>query len=176
MEKRVVRGTLVLAPQNDLLSKLSVLAMAARYDNSCSSSGGKRETHPYGLGNSRLSGICHTFSADGRCVSLLKILMTNSCTNDCKYCVNRVSNDIPRAVLTPEEIAMLTVEFYRRNYIEGLFLSSGIDRHPDETMERMVQAVKILRHRYRFHGTFTLSSSRGLRGSLSKRPFSWPTG
>ncbi|MEN3185879.1 MAG: putative DNA modification/repair radical SAM protein [Atribacterota bacterium] len=165
------QGPLILVPKSDLLTRLSVLAMSARYDNSCSSSGGRRETHPYGLGNSHLSGICHTFSADGRCVSLLKILMTNFCVNDCKYCLNRVSNDVPRAMLTPEEIATITVEFYRRNYIEGLFLSSGMHRHPDATMELMIRAVKILRQAYRFHGYIHLKLIPGTSRELIEEAF-----
>ncbi len=171
MAERHSQGPLILVPKNDLLTRLSVLAMSARYDNSCSSSGGRRETHPYGLGNSHLSGICHTFSADGRCVSLLKILMTNVCTNDCTYCLNRVSNDVPRAMLTPEEIATITVEFYRRNYIEGLFLSSGVYCHPDVTMELMIRAVKILRHEYRFHGYIHLKLIPGASRELIEEAF-----
>ncbi len=155
----------------DLLQKLSILALSARYDNSCSSSGGKRETHPYGIGNSHLSGICHTWSADGRCISLLKILMTNICQNNCKYCICRNKNDIPRAILTPEEIAFITVEFYRRNYIEGLFLSSGVYRDSNYTMELMLKAVEILRFKYNFNGYIHLKILPGSDKELIKKAF-----
>lgn len=155
----------------DLLTRLSILSMSAKYDNSCSSSGGKRETHPYGIGNSYLSGICHTWSSDGRCVSLLKILMTNFCINNCKYCINRRQNDVPRAILTPEEIANLTLEFYRRNYIEGLFLSSGIYRNPDYTMELMIKAAKILRYKYYFNGYIHLKLIPGASRELIEEAF-----
>lgn len=155
----------------DIVKKLSILALSARYDNSCSSSGGKRETHPYGLGNTYRSGICHTWSSDGRCVSLLKILLTNFCQNTCKYCINRVQNDVPRAMFTPEEVARLTVEMYRRNYIEGLFLSSGVFRHPDETMELMLRAVKILRFVYHFNGYIHLKLIPGASRELVQEAF-----
>jgi putative DNA modification/repair radical SAM protein len=145
--------------------------MSARYDNSCSSSGGKRETHPYGLGNSHLSGICHSWASDGRCVSLLKILMTNICINDCKYCINRIKNDVPRAILSPQEIATLTVEFYRRNYIEGLFLSSGIVRNPDYTMELMLNALRILRFKNYFNGYIHLKIIPGASGELVEEAY-----
>lgn len=131
--------------------KLDILADAAKYDVSCSSSGSAR-ANGGGLGNAHKSGICHTWTADGRCVSLLKILMTNSCIFDCEYCVNRRSHDTPRAILTPEEIAHLTVEFYKRNYIEGLFLSSGILKSPDYTTELLIRTAKILRKQYHFNG------------------------
>lgn len=130
--------------------KLDILADAAKYDVSCSSSGSAR-ANGGGLGNAHKSGICHTWTADGRCVSLLKILMTNSCIFDCEYCVNRRSHDTPRAILTPEEIAHLTVEFYKRNYIEGLFLSSGILKSPDYTTELLIRTAKILRKQYHFN-------------------------
>ena len=132
--------------------KLRILSAAAKYDVSCSSSGSKRANKNNGLGNAAFSGICHSWSADGRCVSLLKILMTNHCMYDCKYCVNRRSNDIERAILTPEEIVKLTVNFYRRNYIEGLFLSSGIIKSPDYTMEQMITVAKKLRLEEKFNG------------------------
>ena len=131
--------------------KLDILADAAKYDVSCSSSGSAR-ANDGGLGNGHKSGICHTWTADGRCVSLLKILMTNSCIFDCEYCVNRRSHDTPRAILTPEEIVLLTVEFYKRNYIEGLFLSSGILRSPDYTTELLIRVAKLLREREHFNG------------------------
>jgi putative DNA modification/repair radical SAM protein len=156
----------ILSPDRSLLKKLNILAMSARYDNSCSSSGSRRETPAQGIGNGYISGICHTWSADGRCVSLLKILMTNFCKNDCKYCINRRQNDVPRAIFTPEEIASLTIEFYRRNYIEGLFLSSGIYRSPDDTMELMLRAIKILRKKYHFGGYIHLKLIPGASNVL----------
>lgn len=151
---------------------LEVLTLSARYDNSCSSSGGRRETHPFGIGNSHLGGICHTWSSDGRCVSLLKILQTNLCRNNCKYCLCRRDNDLPRALLSPEELAELTLEFYRRNYIEGLFLSSGIYRDPDYTMELMLQTVRILRKRYYFNGYIHLKLIPGASRELVEEAFS----
>lgn len=132
--------------------KLRILSAAAKYDVSCSSSGSKRANKNNGLGNAAFSGICHSWSADGRCISLLKILMTNHCMYDCKYCINRRSNDIERAILTPEEIVKLTVNFYRRNYIEGLFLSSGIIKSADYTMEQMIIVAKKLRLEENFNG------------------------
>ena len=134
-----------------LKEKLEILANSAKYDASCSSSGSARKNKG-GLGNGAISGICHSFSSDGRCISLLKILMTNCCVFDCKYCVNRKSNVVKRAIFEPDEIAMLTVNFYKRNYIEGLFLSSGIIRDPDYTMEKMIEAISLLRNKYHFHG------------------------
>lgn len=136
----------------DIEDRLDILADAAKYDVSCSSSGSSRPNRPGGLGNAHYSGICHSWTADGRCISLLKILMTNSCIYDCEYCVNRRSNDTPRAMLTPEEIVLLTIEFYRRNYIEGLFLSSGIVKSPDYTTELLIRTAKLLREREHFNG------------------------
>ena len=136
----------------DIEDRLDILADAAKYDVSCSSSGSSRPNRPGGLGNAHYSGICHSWTADGRCISLLKILMTNSCIYDCEYCVNRRSNDTPRAMLTPEEIVLLTIEFYRRNYIEGLFLSSGIVKSPDYTTELLIRTAKLLRERKHFNG------------------------
>ena len=132
--------------------KLRILSDAAKYDVSCSSSGSSRKNTNNGLGNAVMSGICHSWSADGRCISLLKILMTNYCMYDCKYCINRKGNDIERAILTPDEIVKLTVNFYRRNYIEGLFLSSGIIRSVDYTMELMIAVAKKLRLEEKFNG------------------------
>ena len=132
--------------------KLRILSDAAKYDVSCSSSGSGRKNTNNGLGNGAISGICHSWSADGRCVSLLKILMTNHCIYDCKYCINRKSNDIERAILTPDEIVRLTMNFYRRNYIEGLFLSSGVIKNADYTMEQMIAVAKKLRLEERFNG------------------------
>ena len=134
-----------------LLDKLAILADSAKYDAACTSSGAKRPGNK-GLGNTIAAGCCHSFSADGRCISLLKVLMTNACIYDCKYCVNRCNNDVPRASFTPEELAELTIQFYRRNYIEGLFLSSGIIKNPDYTMERMINCLELLRYRYDFWG------------------------
>ena len=133
-------------------SKLEILADAAKYDVACTSSGVDRKVGKGDLGNTKACGICHTFSADGRCVSLLKILFTNECIHDCKYCVNRVSNDVPRATFTPDEVCRLTLEFYRRNYIEGLFLSSGIVESPDHTMELICRTLHDLRRVHRFEG------------------------
>ena len=132
--------------------KLRILSDAAKYDVSCSSSGSSRKNASNGLGNAAYSGICHSWSADGRCVSLLKILMTNHCIYDCKYCINRKSNDIERAILTPDEIVRLTMNFYRRNYIEGLFLSSGVIKNADYTMEQMIAVAKKLRLEENFNG------------------------
>lgn len=137
-----------------LSEKLAILADAAKYDASCASSGGEKRNSRdgSGLGSSGGSGICHSYAPDGRCISLLKILMTNFCIYDCAYCVNRVSSQTPRARFTVEEVVYLTVEFYRRNYIEGLFLSSGIIRSPDDTMADMVRIVKTLRETENFRG------------------------
>jgi putative DNA modification/repair radical SAM protein len=136
----------------DVMNKLAVLADAAKYDVSCSSSGSKRSNEPGGIGNAYSAGICHTWTDDGRCVSLLKLLLSNECIYDCAYCVNRRGNDRPRATFTPREVADLTINFYRRNYIEGLFLSSGVLRSPDDTMIRLIQTIAILRKEYRFNG------------------------
>ena len=132
--------------------KLRILSDAAKYDVSCSSSGSSRKNTNNGLGNAAINGICHSWSADGRCISLLKILMTNYCIYDCKYCINRKDNDIERAILSPEEIVKLTINFYRRNYIEGLFLSSGIIKNADYTMELMIAVAKKLRLEEKFNG------------------------
>ena len=131
---------------NNVLEKLKVLAESAKYDVSCSSSGTVRKNKAGGLGNTVGGmGICHSFTEDGRCVSLLKIMLTNYCIYDCAYCINRRSNDIRRATFTVQELVDLTIEFYRRNYIEGLVLSSGVINNPDYTMERMVRVIKNLR-------------------------------
>ena len=132
--------------------KLRILRDAAKYDVSCSSSGSSRKNTNNGLGNAAINGICHSWSADGRCISLLKILMTNYCIYDCKYCINRKDNDIERAILSPDEIVKLTINFYRRNYIEGLFLSSGIIKNADYTMELMIAVAKKLRLEEKFNG------------------------
>ena len=136
----------------DLMRKLAILADSAKYDAACTSSGVDRKGTPGGIGNACASGICHTFTADGRCVSLLKVLMSNSCVYDCMYCVNRAGNDVPRAAFTPRELSELTIEFYRRNYIEGLFLSSGVVKSPDHTMDLMIGALSQLRYAHRFGG------------------------
>lgn len=146
--------------------KLDILADAAKYDVSCSSSGSTRSAQSGGIGKAHQSGICHTWTADGRCVSLLKILMTNSCIYDCEYCVNRRSHDTPRALLTPEEIVHLTMGFYKRNYIEGLFLSSGIIRSPDYTTELLIQVARLLREREHFNGYIHMKGIPGTDGKL----------
>ena len=138
----------------ELLDKLAILADAAKYDAACTSSGVRRGSRPGMIGNtsSSLAGCCHSFSADGRCITLLKVLMTNRCVYDCKYCVNRRSHDTRRAAFTPRELAELTIGFYRRNYIEGLFLSSGVLLSPDYTTEQMIECLRLLRQEYRFNG------------------------
>ena len=138
----------------DLLEKLTVLTDAAKYDAACTSSGVRRGFQPGKIGNttSSIAGCCHSFSADGRCITLLKVLMTNSCVYDCRYCVNRRSNDTRRAAFTPKELAELTIQFYRRNYIEGLFLSSGVLRSPDYTTEQIIESLRLLREDYGFNG------------------------
>ncbi|CAM2886608.1 putative DNA modification/repair radical SAM protein [Chryseobacterium flavum] len=149
-----------------LKEKLEILADAAKYDVSCSSSGGTRKNKKGGLGDSSVSGICHTYTEDGRCVSLLKILLTNHCIYDCAYCVSRSSNDIRRAAFTVEEAVDLTINFYRRNYIEGLFLSSGIFKNADTTMERLVRVAKKLRLEENFNGYIHLKSIPGASDEL----------
>jgi len=146
--------------------KLDILADAAKYDVSCSSSGSKRKNDNNGLGNGHNSGICHTYTEDGRCVSLLKILLTNHCIFDCAYCVSRKSNDIERAAFTVDEVVQLTMNFYRRNYIEGLFLSSGIFKNADFTMERLLRVVKKLRLEERYNGYIHLKTIPGASEEL----------
>lgn len=136
----------------DVFDKLKILTDAAKYDVACTSSGVNKKATAGSIGNASAAGICHSFSADGRCISLLKVLMTNICSYDCKYCVNRRSHDTPRASFTPRELAELTINFYRRNYIEGLFLSSGVLKNPDYTCEQMIETLRILREEYRFSG------------------------
>ncbi len=136
----------------DVIKKLEILSDAAKYDVSCSSSGSNRANKKGGIGNASMAGICHSYSDDGRCISLLKILMTNYCIYDCVYCVNRSSNDLPRAIFTPEEIVDLTINFYKRNYIEGLFLSSAVYKDPNYTMEQILKVVKTLREKENFNG------------------------
>ena len=132
--------------------RLKILTESAKYDVSCSSSGSARTNKQGGIGNASMGGICHSFTPDGRCISLLKILMSNRCTYNCLYCPNRAEADVPRASATPEEICELVISFYRRNYIEGLFLSSAVDGTPDSTMERMLRTVILLRKQYNFNG------------------------
>nr|WP_208595724.1 putative DNA modification/repair radical SAM protein [Gilliamella apis] len=152
--------------QEKMISKLEILAESAKYDVSCASSGTSRSNKSKGIGSASRCGICHSFTADGRCVSLLKIMLTNYCMFDCAYCINRQSNDIPRAGFTPKELAELTIEFYRRNYIEGLFLSSGIVRSADHTMEKMIRVVKILRQEYNFNGYIHMKAIPGASNEL----------
>ena len=150
-----------------LKEKLTILADSAKYDVSCSSSGSTRKNEG-GIGNAAFSGICHSFATDGRCISLLKILMTNCCIFDCKYCINRKSNNVKRTIFTPEEICELTMNFYRRNYIEGLFLSSGIVKSPDYTMELLIKTIKMLRYKYHFHGYIHCKAIPGANEYLLK--------
>lgn len=149
-----------------ILEKLKILAESAKYDVSCASSGTSRSNQPGGIGSASGWGICHSFTEDGRCVSLLKIMLTNHCMYDCAYCINRRSNDHPRATLSVTELVTLTIEFYRRNYIEGLFLSSGVVRNPDYTMERLVRVAKDLRLVHRFNGYIHLKSIPGASREL----------
>lgn len=152
-----------------VMEKLRILTDAAKYDVACTSSGTSRGNDGTGLGSCVQMGICHSFAADGRCISLLKILFTNECIFDCKYCINRRSNDVPRASFTPDEICELTIEFYRRNYIEGLFLSSGILRSPDYTMELICAALEKLRKVYRFQGYIHVKAIPGASEELIQR-------
>lgn len=153
--------------------KLEVLADAAKYDVSCASSGSNRKNAAKGIGNGMACGVCHSFTEDGRCVSLFKILMTNHCIYDCAYCINRRSNDRQRATLTVEEIVDLTIGFYRRNYIEGLFLSSGVIKSPDYTMERMVQVAKKLRLEENYYGYIHLKAIPGASEELIHEAGLW---
>ena len=149
-----------------VLEKLKILAESAKYDVSCASSGTSRSKKNGMIGSAAGWGICHSFAEDGRCISLLKIMLTNSCMYDCAYCINRRSNDLPRATLSVTELVNLTIEFYRRNYIEGLFLSSGVVRSPDYTMERLVRAIKDLRLVHRFNGYIHMKSIPGASQEL----------
>ena len=152
--------------REEVLKKLQILAESAKYDVSCASSGVGRSHRKGAVGSAAGWGICHSFAEDGRCISLLKIMLTNYCMFDCAYCINRVSNDIPRATLSVSELVELTMEFYRRNYIEGLFLSSGVVRSADYTMERLVRVVKDLRTVHRFNGYIHLKSIPGASQEL----------
>ena len=153
-----------------VLNRLQTLAAAAKYDVSCSSSGTVRRNNGAGVGNTVGGiGICHSFADDGRCIALLKVMLTNRCMYDCAYCINRRTNDIPRATLSVSELVEITMEFYRRNYIEGLFLSSGVVRNPDYTMERLVQVAADLRQKHRFNGYIHLKSIPGASQELVRR-------
>ena len=152
-----------------IMQKLEILTDAAKYDVACTSSGVERKGDGKHMGNCTKAGICHSFSSDGRCISLLKILMTNECIFDCKYCLNRKSNDVPRATFTPEEICTLTMEFYRRNYIEGLFLSSGIIQDPTFTMELLYRTIWLLRNQYHFSGYVHVKAIPGADPELVER-------
>ena len=153
----------------ELLDKLNILADAAKYDAACTSSGLDRSGRPGAIGSTMVAGCCHSFSADGRCISLLKVLQTNFCVYDCQYCVNRRSNDVPRAAFTPEELCELTMGFYRRNYIEGLFLSSAVIRDPDYTTELMIKTLRILREERRFGGYIHAKAIPGADPRLTRR-------
>lgn len=150
----------------DTTAKLALLADAAKYDVACTSSGIDRDAHMGALGNATEAGICHSFSADGRCITLLKVLFTNVCVFDCAYCASRCSNDVPRASFRPRELADLTMEFYRRNYIEGLFLSSGVLKSPDYTTERIIECLRILREEYGFRGYIHAKAVPGTSSDL----------
>ena len=153
----------------DVMDKLTILTDAAKYDAACTSSGLDRQARAGRMGNTTMAGCCHTFSADGRCVTLLKVLMTNICAYDCQYCVNRRSSDVPRTAFTPRELADLTIQFYRRNYIEGLFLSSAVLVSPDYTTERMIEALRLLREEYRFGGYIHAKAIPGADPLLTRR-------
>lgn len=153
----------------DLYEKLRILTDSAKYDVACTSSGSNSSGAGGAIGNTVSCGICHTFAADGRCVSLLKVLMSNACVYDCLYCVNRMSNDIERATFTPRELADLTIGFYKRNYIEGLFLSSGVIKNPDYTCERMIESLRILREDYGFGGYIHAKAIPGADNRLLER-------
>jgi len=155
------------------LEKLKILAGAAKYDVSCASSGTKRGNVKGGIGNASAWGICHSFTEDGRCISLMKIMLSNYCIYDCAYCINRKSNDIPRTTFTPAEIAELTIEFYRRNYIEGLFLSSGVLRNPDHTMEQLIGVAKKLRIDHKYNGYIHLKTIPGASQQLITEAGRW---
>ncbi len=152
----------------DIQEKIKILASSAKYDVSCASSGSNRKNNK-GIGSAAFSGICHSFSSDGRCISLLKILMTNCCIFDCKYCINRKSNNIKRTILSPKEICEITINFYKRNYIEGLFLSSGIIKNPDYTMNLLIETIKMLRENYHFNGYIHAKAIPGASEVLIKK-------
>ena len=153
----------------DAYEKLKILTDAAKYDVACTSSGTDRQAPLDGIGNASAAGCCHSFAGDGRCISLLKVLMTNACSYDCAYCVNRRTNDTPRATFEPRELAELTIAFYRRNYIEGLFLSSGVLKTPNYTVERMCETLRILREEYKFYGYIHAKAIPGADNTLLTR-------
>lgn len=164
--KEMKRPDIQTGTKKSIMDKLGVLTDAAKYDVACTSSGVDRKGDGRGIGNAVAAGLCHSFAADGRCISLLKILMTNECIYDCKYCINRSSNDVVREVFTPEEICELTIEFYRRNYIEGLFLSSGILHSPDITMELIYRTLYLLRRGHNFQGYIHVKAIPGASQEL----------
>ncbi len=169
-EKRMSSMNYLMTGQEmSLMDKLGILTDAAKYDVACTSSGVERKGDGNRVGNCVSGGICHSFAADGRCISLLKILLTNECIYDCKYCLNRCSNDSPRATFTPEEVCTLTMEFYRRNYIEGLFLSSGILQSPTFTMELIYRTIRLLRNKYRFNGYIHVKAIPGADSELIRQ-------
>ena len=153
----------------DLEDKLKILSDAAKYDVACTSSGVDRKGEKGSLGNSRACGICHSFAADGRCISLLKVLLSNDCIYDCKYCINRRANQRIRTSFTPEELCAITIEFYKRNYIEGLFLSSGIINSPDWTAEKLLETILLLRNKYKFNGYIHVKAIPGANRNLIKK-------
>lgn len=164
-----MRQTIYGQKDMSIMDKLAILSDAAKYDVACTSSGVARKGTSLTMGNTVLGGICHCFAADGRCISLLKTLFTNECIFDCKYCVNRSSNDVVRTSFTPSEIARLVIQFYRRNYIEGLFLSSGIYKSPDYTMEQLYETLRLLREEYQFNGYIHVKAIPGADPLLIER-------
>ena len=166
----VLDGDIMLIQENlSVQEKLKILTDAAKYDVACTSSGVRRKGKAGSIGNTSEAGICHSFSADGRCISLLKILFTNQCIYDCKYCVNRCSNDVVRTAFTPDEVCKLTIEFYRRNYIEGLFLSSGILYNANHTMELIYETLHKLRNQWHFNGYIHVKTIPGADSELVER-------
>ena len=164
-----MKDFMINAGEMSLIDKLEILTDSAKYDVACTSSGVERRGNGTDMGNCEKAGICHSFSSDGRCISLLKILHTNECVYDCKYCINRCSNDVRRATFTSEEVCALTMEFYRRNYIEGLFLSSGIINNPTFTMEMIYRTLYLLRYKYRFNGYVHVKGIPGADPELIRR-------
>ena len=162
-------GFMRICENLSLSDKLEILTDAAKYDVACTSSGSERNNNGSGIGNAIKCGICHSFAADGRCISLLKILLTNECIFDCRYCINRASNEVVRTSFTPEEVCTRTIEFYRRNYIEGLFLSSGIVKSPTHTMALLYETVKLLREKYSFGGYIHVKGIPGADAGLIER-------
>ncbi|AFM01389.1 putative DNA modification/repair radical SAM protein [Desulfitobacterium dehalogenans ATCC 51507] len=153
----------------DVFDKLTILTDSAKYDVACTSSGVERKGRSGSIGNTVAAGICHSFAADGRCITLLKVLLTNICVYDCKYCINRSSNDVPRAAFTPRELAELTINFYRRNYIEGLFLSSAVIKNSNYTSELLIKTLELLRHEYRFAGYIHVKAIPGTDNEILTR-------